>query len=203
MSGTTKTEPYIAVTSAGVVTNSNSTFMYLGDHTIIKDLVMTDLDGFVANGSNDKNVDGSTIKGVYFRLDPDSAITKSPYVQNVSALGGAGIGAFIDGNSHKHFDNSPTPSFKSACFDAFTQVLEGGVGIYCKGTAAVEAVSSFTYYAHISYAATGGARIRAVSGNSSYGKYGAISRGFDANETTKNGKIEGLRIEVNPAYYKT
>ena len=203
MSGTAKTDPYINVTSAGVVTNANSTFMYLGDHTIIKDLVMSDLTGFVPNGSNDKNIDGSTIKGVYFRLDPDSAITKSPYVQNVSALGGAGIGAFIDGNSHKHFDNSPTPSFKSACFDAFTQVLEGGVGVYCKGTAAVEAVSSFTYYAHISYAATGGARIRAVSGNSSYGKYGCISRGFDADETTKDGKIEGLRIEVNPAGAKS
>tara|TARA_B100000287_G_scaffold3250_1_gene3194 strand:+ start:886 stop:5517 length:4632 start_codon:yes stop_codon:yes gene_type:complete len=203
MSGTTKTDPYINVTSAGVVTNANSTFMYLGDHTIIKDLVMSDLVGFVPNGSNDKDIDGSTIKGVYFRLDPDSAITKSPYVQNCSALGGAGVGAFIDGNSHKHFDNSPTPSFKSACFDAYTQVLEGGVGVYCKGTAAVEAVSSFTYYCHISYAATGGARIRAVSGNSSYGKYGCISRGFDAAEATKNGKIEGLRIEVNPAAAKS
>jgi len=203
MSGTAKTEPYINISTATTRTNPQSTGFFCANHAIVKDLVLEGLTGFVANGGNDKDIEGSTYKGVYFRLDPASAITKSPYVQNCSALGGAGVGALVDGDAHVHFDNSSTKSFKSMCFDAYTQVLEGGVGIWSRGTSAVEAVSSFTYYCHISYAATGGARIRAVSGNSSYGKYGCISRGFDAAEATKNGKIEGLRIEVNPAAAKS
>merc|ERR1712139_485860 len=83
------------------------------------------------------------------------------------------------------------------CFDAYTQVLEDGVGFWCDGTSAAEVVSSFTYYSHISYTSTGGARIRAVSGNSSYGKYGCIARGFDVNETTTDGTIAGKMLTTD------
>ncbi len=203
MSGTAKSEPYIDISAATNNPNNEATMFFLGTHTIVKDIVMQDLTGFVPNGSDDKDIDNSTITGVYLRLDPNSPIQKSPYIQNCSAIGGAAVGAYIDGGSHKHFDNSATPSFKSAAFDAFTQVLEGGVGFYCKGTAALEIVSSFTYYAHISYISTGGGRIRAVSGNSSYGKYGCISQGTDAAEVTTNGTVDGLRLEINPAAAKS
>ena len=54
------------------------------------------------------------------------------------------------------------------------------------------------YYAHISYSTTRGGKIRAVSGNSSYGKYGVISRGFDATETTVDGNVKGKRLEFDP-----
>ena len=199
MSGTTKTEPVRTITQAAAVPNAESTFMYLADHTIIKDMVFGGLTGFAPAVGNDQDIDNSTIKGVYFELDPDSAITKSPYVQNCSAIGAAAVGVMVDGAAHKHFDNSPTPSFKSMCFDAFTQVLEGGVGFYCKNTAALEIVSSFTYYHHISYISTGGGKIRAVSGNSSYGKWGCLSRGFDSAETTIDGTVGGLRLLINPA----
>tara|TARA_B100000700_G_scaffold9937_1_gene9948 strand:- start:857 stop:5677 length:4821 start_codon:yes stop_codon:yes gene_type:complete len=203
MSHATSTNTLIAISSTSNISNNEATMFFLGTHTILKDMVFGGLAGFVPNGSDDKDIDGSTIKGVYLKLDPASPIQKSPYVQNCSAIGGAAVGAFIDGNAHKHFDNSPTPSFKSACFDAFTQVLEGGVGFYCKGTAALEVVSSFTYYHHISYISTGGGRIRAVSGNSSYGKYGCLSRGFDTNEVTTNGTVAGLRLNINPAGAKS
>ena len=203
MGGTAKTEPFITITGAAAVPNTESTFMYLADHTIVKDCVFNGLTGFAADGSDDKDITIATIKGVYFELDPASAVTKSPYVQNCSALGAAALGCLCDGDSHKHFDGSATPSFKSMCFDAFTQVLEGGAGFWCKGTAAMEIVSSFTYYHHISYTSTGGGKIRAVSGNSSYGKYGCISRGFDANEITTNGTIAGLRLLINPAGAKS
>ena len=203
MSGTTKTEPVRTITQAAAVPNAESTFMYLADHTIIKDMVFGGLTGFSPAVGNDQDIDGSTIKGVYFELDPDSAVTKSPYVQNCSAIGAAAVGVCVDGAAHAHFDGSPTPSFKSMCFDAFTQVLEGGVGFYCKNTAALEIVSSFTYYHHISYVSTGGGRIRAVSGNSSYGKYGCLSRGFDTGETTTNGTVAGLRLAINPAGAKS
>ena len=202
MNATTKTDTYIAISAVNTVPNAESTMVYLADHTIVKDMVFGGMTGFAAAGS-DKDIEAATVKGVYFRLDPASAVTKSPYVQNCSAIGGAGVGVIIDGGAHKHFDNSATPSFKSACFDAYTQVLEGGVGFWCKGSAAMEIVSSFTYYAHISYISTGGGRIRAVSGNSSYGKYGCLSRGFDADEVTTDGTVAGLRIQVNPAASKS
>ena len=198
MSHATKTEPYHVISAATNESNAHSTMFYLGDRTIIRDLVMEGMSGFAANGGDDKDIDASTIKGVYLKLDPASPVTKSPYIQNCSAIGGAAVGAFVDGSAHEHFDASPTPSFKSMCFDAYTQVLEGGVGFYIKGTSAAEIVSSFTYYAHISYASTGGARIRAVSGNSSYGKYGCIARGFDPDEATINGTVAGLMLTTNP-----
>ena len=204
MSGTSKTEPWINVSTAVTRTNEEATMFFLGTHTILKDLVMQDLAGFAPDGGNDKDIELATVKGVYLRLDAASPIQKSPYVQNCSAIGGAAIGALVDGAVHKRYDSpAPVTSFKSMCFDAFTQVLEGGVGFWIRGTSAAEIVSSFTYYAHISYTATKGGRIRAVSGNSSYGKYGCISRGFDAGETTTNGSVKGLRIETDPTGTKS
>ena len=198
MTGTNKTEPYRTISAVANITNSESTMFFCATHNIVKDLVMEGMTGFVPDGTDDKNIDAATVKGVYFRLDPASAITKSPYVQNCSAIGGAAVGALVEGKAHAHFDGSPTPSFKSMCFDAYTQVLEGGVGFWCTGSSSAEIVSSFTYYAHISYSATGGARIRAVSGNSSYGKYGCIARGFDAAEATTDGTIAGLMLTIDP-----
>jgi len=198
MSHVSSTDGYKAISNVTNQINSEATMIYVATHNIVKDLVMEGMTGFVPDGSNDKNIEIATTKGVYIRLDPASPVTRSPYIQNCSAIGGAAVGALIDGDAHAHFDGSPTPSFKSMCFDAYTQVLEGGVGFWCKGTAAAEIVSSFTYYAHISYMSTGGARIRAVSGNSSYGKYGCLSRGFDAGESTINGTVAGKMLTTDP-----
>ena len=109
----------------------------------------------------------------------------------------------IDGAVHAHFDNSNTPSNKSMVFDAFTQILDGGVGFYVTKGASSEIVSCFTYYAHISYTTTNGGKIRAVSGNSSYGKYGVISKGFDSTENTIDGNVKGLRLELDPQAAKS
>ena len=198
MSGATSTNGYKSISSAAAIINSESTMFFCATHNIVKDFVLEGMTGFVPDATNDKDMTAATFKGVYFRLDPAIPITKSPYIQNCSAFGGAAVGVIIDGGAHRHFDNSATPSYKSMVFDAFTQVLEGGVGFWCEGTSAAEIVSCFTYYAHISYTSTGGARIRAVSGNSSYGKYGCISRGFDVNEATKNGTVAGLMLTTDP-----
>ena len=138
---------------------------YVGSHTTVKDMIFEGMSGFVPSTSDDKDMDTATIKGVYFRLDPNSAIQKSPYIQNCTAIGGAAVGIMIDGAVHAHFDNSSTPSYKSMVFDAFTQILDGGVGFYVTRGASSEIVSCFTYYAHISYSTTRGGKIRAVSGN--------------------------------------
>ena len=50
-------------------------------------MIFEGMSGFVPSGSDDKDMDSATIKGVYFRLDPNSAIQK--YIQNCTAIGGA------------------------------------------------------------------------------------------------------------------
>ena len=196
MSGTTSSEPFIDISTVATRINSESTMCLLGSHTTIKEMVFDGMTGFQA-GADDKDLDTATIKGVFFRFNPNSPITKSPYIQNSTIFSGAAVGILLDGAVHNHFNDSSTPSYKSMVFDSFTQVLDGGVGIYVTNAAATEIVSSFTYYAHISYSATRGGRIRAVTGNSSYGKYGAIARGFDSSETTIDGFVKGKRLTID------
>ena len=193
---------YRAITTASGIPNQESTMFFLSSHNTVKDMVFEGMSGFVPYGPDDKNTDHGTLKGVYFRLNPNSAITKSPYVQNCAAIGGAAVGVVLDGGTHEKYDNTATKSNKSMVFDSYTQILDGGIGFYVTRGAATEIVSSFTYYCHISYTSTRGGRIRAVSGNSSYGKYGCISRGFDANEVTVDGKVKGGRLELNPGAAK-
>jgi len=196
-SGTSSTNPYISIATAGTRTNAESTFCLLGSHTTLNDLVFEGMSGFVPSGSDDKDMDTSTVKGVFFRFNPNSSIQKSPYIQNCTVFGGAAIGVLLDGAVHNHFNLSSNPSYKTMVFDSYTQVLDGGVGFYVTNAAATEIVSSFTYYAHISYTCTRGGRIRGVTGNSSYGKYGAIARGYDTTETTIDGSVKGLRLELD------
>ena len=197
MSGTAKTDPYIDISTVATRTNAESTFCLLGSHTTLKELVFEGMSGFVPNAGDDKDLDTATIKGVFFRFNPNSSIQKSPYIQNTTIFAGAAVGVYLDGAVHNHFNASSTPSYKSMVFDSYTQVLDGGVGFYITNAAATEIVSSFTYYAHISYSATRGGRIRAVTGNSSYGKYGAIARGFDSSEVTVDGNVKGLRLTID------
>ena len=197
MGGSTKTDTEIAISTIATRTNEESTMCLLGSNTTLKELVFEGMSGFVPSTSNDKDLDTATIKGVFFRFNPNSAIVKSPYIQNCTIFSGAAVGIYLDGNVHNHYNASATPSYKSMVFDSFTQVLDGGVGFYVTNGAATEIVSSFTYYAHISYSATRGGRIRAVTGNSSYGKYGAIARGFNSSETTVDGNVKGKRLTID------
>ena len=201
-SAVTNDNGYKTITTATGIPNQESTMFFLSSHNTVKDMVFEGMSGFVPYGPDDKNTDHGTLKGVYFRLNPNSAITKSPYVQNCAAIGGAAVGVVLDGGTHEKYDKLTVKSNKSMVFDSYTQILDGGIGFYVTRGAATEIVSSFTYYCHISYTSTRGGRIRAVSGNSSYGKYGCVSRGFDANETTTDGKVKGGRLELNPSAAK-
>ena len=192
-------EAYKSITTAAGIPNQEATMFFLSTANTIKDMVFEGMSGFVPYAPDDKNTDHGTLKGVYFRLNPNSPITKSPYVQNCAAIGGASVGVVLDGGTHEHFDNTSTKSNKSMVFDSYTQILDGGIGFYVTRGASTEIVSCFTYYNHISYTSTRGGRIRGVSGNSSYGKYGAVARGFDANEATIDGKIKGGRLEIDPS----
>jgi len=145
-----------------------------------------------------EDLNNATIKGVFVQMNPETPITKSPYVSNCSAKSVGGVGAIVDGNVHRQFaDDGPTPSNKSIVMDSFTNIHDDGVAFWITNNAAAELVSSFTYYCHVSYCATRGGRIRSLAGNSSWGNYAIVSSGFNQQEKSRNGQIEGLIVEFD------
>jgi len=151
---------------------------------------------FTANQYDPNN---AHVKGVFVALNPESRVIKSPYVSNCSAKSVKGIGAIVDGGVHRQFvDGTATPSNKSIVFDSFTNIHDEGMAFWITDGAVAETVSCFTYYNHISYAATRGGRLRSLVGNSSWGKYGVVSSGFSPLEKAREGTIEGLVLQYDP-----
>ena len=150
---------------------------------------------FTANSYDPNN---AHIKGVYVALNPESRVIKSPYVSNCSCKSVKGVGAIVDGGVHRQFvDGSTTPSNKSIVFDSFTNIHDEGMAFWITDGGVAETVSCFTYYNHISYAATRGGRLRSLAGNSSWGKYGIVSSGFSPLEDFRQGQIEGLVLRYD------
>ena len=150
---------------------------------------------FTALPSDPNNAE---IKGVFVAINPETPIVKSPYVSNCSAKSSGGVGAIVDGNVHRQFaDDGPTPSNKSIVMDSFTNIHDDGMAFWITNNGSAELVSSFTYYCHISYAATRGGRIRSLAGNSSWGNYAIVSSGFNQQEKSRDGQIEGLLLEID------
>jgi len=150
---------------------------------------------FTANAYDPNN---AHIKGVYVALNPESRVIKSPYISNCSAKSVKGVGAIVDGGVHRQFvDGSSTPSNKSIVFDSFTNIHDEGMAFWITDGGVAETVSCFTYYNHISYAATRGGRLRSLVGNSSWGKYGVVASGFSPLEKAREGIIEGLVLRYD------
>lgn len=143
------------------------------------------------------DLNNATIRGVYVRLNPNSPITKSPYISNCSAFSTGGVGAIVDGKDHEQYEGTAYESNKSIVFDSWTNIHDNGVGFWVTNNGAAEAVSCFTYYAHVSYCCTRGGRIRSLAGNSSWGEYAIVSSGFNADENVLSGTMEGLRLQYN------
>ena len=135
--------------------------------------------------------------GAYVSLDPGSGpsdatvhiINKSPYVQNVTTFGTGCIGMKIDGALHNGGNDSIVAN-------DFTQVLDDGIGYWATNGGRSELVSVFTYFCHIGYLAENGGVLRATNGNNSYGTYGSVAEGVDANETAITGQINNESFEA-------
>lgn len=184
-----------SITAADAILNEHATMFYMSHRSMLKDMIMDGMAGFVPSVTDPKDLNTATIKGVFLRLWPNSVVTKSPYISQCSAFSQDGFGAIVDGAVHEKYDGTATPSNKSMLFDSFTQIHEnGGVGFWLTNNANAEIVSSFTYYAHISYCASNGGKIRSLAGNSSWGTYGIVSSGFNADETTLDGRIDGVEL---------
>ena len=167
---------------------ANSTMWYLSDGTMLKQMTFTGMTGFVPGASAD-DITLATVGGVFVRFNPSSPIsTKSPYVLECSALSNGGIGVIVDGSVHASGN-------KSMVFHAYTNLNNDGVGYYIKDNGRAEIVSCFTYYCWFGLATSGGGFIRGLNNNNSYGRYGAVSRGFDTGEIPNIGKLYGRQLQ--------
>ena len=145
------------------------------------------------NGSRMRNFvfRGFSTGSVLVSLDPgtgpdDTSVwitSQSPYVQNCTSFTPGGTGFKIDGALHNG-------GYKSMVANDWTQINSDGIGIHALNDARTEIVSVFTYYCDIGYLAEGGAKIRAIVGNNSYGEYGAVARGFSQSETPLTGALQ-------------
>lgn len=162
--------------------NKIQNMFLLRDGTGLRNMTFTGLSGTLS-GLSTLEVTQRPTAGAYASLDPgwgpgDSSAwvgTKSPYVQNVTTFGDGCIGLKIDGDLHSGGN-------QTIVANDFTQILSDGIGVWANGTGRTEVVSVFTYYNHISYLCTNGGKIRGTNGNSSYGRFGAVSDGFNTTE---------------------
>ena len=150
----------------------------------------TGLRGFSTDGLNGdllpENAFGTSrvSAGAYASLDPGWGpddfttwiITRSPFMQSVTCIGYGAIGQKIDGALHNGGNDSMVSN-------DFTQLISDGIGAWVTNNGRAELVSVFTYYSYIGYLAEAGGRIRATNGNNSYGTFGSVAEGVDADET--------------------
>ena len=173
----------------GVNGSQEEDLYYLRNGTGIRNQTMKGMNGdlLAPNSYGTSRVSG----GAYCSLDPGWGpedyrvwITeRSPYVQNNTTFGNAGIGQKIDGALH----NGGNDSIVS---NDFTQVISDGIGAWIANNGRAELVSVFTYYSHIGYLSTEGGRIRGTNGNNSYGDFGSVAEGFDSTETPQTAIVD-------------
>lgn len=177
------------------VPNAEETMFYVNTGTMIEGLNLKGLTGFSMGTPGDPTT--ATVKGCYFRLEPGATILKSPYIKESSAFSTGGVGAIIDGSV------VASGTAGSMVFHTFTQVHDGGIGFWVSENGLSEIVSCFTYYCDYGYVSTGGGKIRALNGNNSYGTYGALSAGYDANEMAVDGYMYGDTITYTASTLNT
>lgn len=180
----------------GVTPNERSHMFKMNNATTIRHLTMSGLIGQL-DGTPDASGyfrpttgTGATATGVYVSLDPNGAITtQSPYVQNCTAIGTGAVGIKVDGSVQ-------ASGYKSILANDFTQIQSDGIGVWVLNGARSEIVSVFTYYAHTGYLADSGGTVRSLNGNCSYGEFGIVSSGVDANETPYSGTVNNRNQEA-------
>ena len=183
----TTVKPASGLDSGGSILNNRSTLFRLSNGTIIQDLLLDGMGGYVP-GSPPHAPEAATIGGVYFALNAASPITeKSPYIYNITSFGAGATGALIDGALHGSGN-------KSMLFHTYTTIHSDGLSIWAKDNGAAEIICGFTYYCQIGYAATGGGVIRSLNSSNSYGEYGVYAAGFNTSESANTGTVKGKML---------
>lgn len=195
-SRTTIIQPGSGLAADGVTPNNQATMWALSNGSLLNKMSFQGMTGWVP-GTTPADITTSTPKGIYCALNPASPITiKSPYVIECSAFSSGGIGAYVNGSVH-------TTGNRSILFHEYTGIHDNGIGLWIDNNGKAEAVGVFTYYCYFGYATTNGGQIRSISGNNSYGTYGAFSSGYSASETPTTGKLYGTLITLTAAYTGT
>lgn len=175
--------------------NKLSDMFRLQDGTGVRNMTLSGLEG-ILNPGDTNPITRRPTGGAFAALDPgwgpaDASAwvgTKSPYVQNVTTFGEACVGLKVDGDLHNGGN-------QTIVANDFTQIISDGIGVWCNKKGKSEVVSVFTYYNHIGYMCTDGGKIRGTNGNCSYGRYGALSQGFDTTETP-------ITCSINNKFYE-
>ena len=195
-SRTTIIQPGSGLAADGVTPNNQATMWALSNGSFLNKMSFQGMTGWVP-GTTPADITTSTPKGIYCALNPASPIiTRSPYVIECSAFSSGGIGAYVNGSVHSSGN-------RSILFHEYTGIHDNGVGLWIDNNGKAEAVGVFTYYCYFGYATTNGGQIRSISGNNSYGTYGAVSSGYSASETPTTGKLYGTLITLTGAYTGT
>ena len=167
---------------------TTSNMFYVRNGSGIRNMTLQGLSG-VLGPFNSYLTKRPIIQASFVSLDPAGnsqagaqISTKSPYIQNVTTIGTGCIGLKVDGALHGGGN-------KSIVANDFTQVISDGIGCWITNRGKAELVSCFTYYCHIGYLAENGGKIRATNGNNSYGDFGAVSEGVNADEVPITGTI--------------
>jgi hypothetical protein len=110
------------------------------------------------------------------------AITTSPYIQNCSSITTTGVGMKIDGNY--------CSGLRSMVSDSFTQINEGGKGVYILNRGYAQLVSIFTVACEYGVLCEAGGQCSLTNSNCSFGTYGLVATGvsniLDQGQTTTN-----------------
>lgn len=184
---TVNIQPATGLSDDGVTPNNQSTMFKMSNGSILNKMTFKGMTGWVP-GATASDVTTSTIKGVVVGFNQASPITtKSPYVLECAAICAGAIGALIDGTVH-------ATGAKTMIFHGYTVISDNGIGYWVKDGGKAEIVSCFTYYCYFGYTASGGGFIRALNGNNSYGTWGAVSRGYDVNESPVTGALLGQQL---------
>ena len=180
-------KPASGLDSGGSIQNNRSIMFRMSNATVLQDLVMDGMGGYVP-GSPAHKPESATIGGVYLALNAASPVlTKSPYIYNVTSFGNGATGAVLDGGVHASGN-------RSMLFHTYTAVHSDGLGIFLKANANAEMISTFTYYCQVGFAAIGGSKIRSLNSSNAYGEYAVYSAGFDSGETANQGTVKGQML---------
>jgi len=182
--------------------NETGNMFYVNNGSGLRNMTLQGLTGSLGNPNTYLTKRPSA--GAFVSLDPgagpdDNTVwitNKSCYVQNVTTFGTGCVGMKIDGSLHNGGN-------KSVVANDFTQVLSDGIGYWALNGGRSELVSVFTYFCHIGYLAEDGGTLRATNGNNSYGTYGSVAEGFDANETPITAKIDNRTLEAQVSVVHT
>jgi hypothetical protein len=186
---TTFVEPKSGNSDDGTTPNNQATMFLLSNGSILNKMTFKNMTGWVA-GSTPGDISTSTPKGMVVAFNSASPIAnKSPYVLECVAIINGGVAALVDGTIH-------SSGARTMVFHEFTVINDNGVGFWMKDGGKAEIVSCFTYYCYFGYAATGGGQIRSLSGNNSYGTWGAYSKGYLATETPLTGVLSGVQLAI-------